>query len=310
MSEVDLNLLRVFDAVLEEGSVTRASERLGLTQSAVSHALGRLRHHFADPLFVRTSSGMEPTARALEVGPRVHEALMQLRTAMQPSRFDPAATDRRFAIATGAYGCAIIVPPVAAALSLRAPMAELVIRRPEPDTVEQLDGRRADFAFGAEDGAPERVEVVPLFTENLVWAVRPDHPLRGAVSLEALAAVQHVVISARGSPSEARSTVADAAWKGLQPFKDILAQHGLVHRVGVVVPDIYSAMAVAARSDMATLVPRRLGQVSEKLGYLRMIEPPHPTPDLKVSLLALRERLAEPALAWMHELLAEVGTAV
>ena len=74
-------------------------------------------------------------------------------------------------------------------------------------------------------------------------------------------------------------------------------------------PTRRSAMAVAARSDMATLVPRRLGRVSEKLGYLRLIEAPHPTPDLRVSLLALRERLAEPALAWMHALLAEVGTA-
>jgi DNA-binding transcriptional LysR family regulator len=252
---------------------------------------------------------MEPTARALEVGPRVHEALMQLRTALQPSRFDPAATDRRFAIATGAYGCAIVVPAVADALATHAPKAELIIRRPEPDIVEQLDGRRADFAFWADDAVPERVAATPLFREDLVWAVRPGHALRGSVSLEALAAVQHVVISTRASPAEARSSVADAAWKGLQPFKEILAQHGLVHRVGVTVPDIYSAMAVAARSDMATLVPRRLGLVSERLGYLRLIEPPHPTPDLSVSLMALRERLNEPALAWMHDLLVEVGRA-
>lgn len=308
MSEVDLNLLRVFDAILEEGSVTRASQRLGLTQSAVSHALGRLRHHFDDPLFVRVSSGMVPTARALEVGPRVHEALSQLRSALQPSRFDPDAADRRFTIATGAYGCAILAPPAAATLAQRAPRAELLIRHPEPDIIEQLDGRRADFAFWVDDATPERVAVTPLFTEDLVWAVRPDHPLRGKVTLEALAAVPHVVISARVSPLEARSTVADAAWKGLRPFQEILAQRGLSHRIGVIVPDIYSAMAVAARSNMATLVPRRLGRMSEQLGALRLIEPPHPTPDLRVSLMALRERLGEPALAWMHDLLVEVGT--
>ena len=103
-------------------------------------------------------------------------------------------------------------------------------------------------------------------------------------------------------------TVADAAWKGLRPFQEILAQRGLSHRIGVIVPDIYSAMAVAARSNMATLVPRRLGRMSEQLGALRLIEPPHPTPDLRVSLMALRERLGEPALAWMHDLLVEVGT--
>lgn len=309
MSEVDLNLLRVFDALLEERSVTRASQRLGLTQSAVSHALGRLRHHFGDPLFVRVSTGMAPTARALEVGPRVHSALTQLRAALQPSRFDPAATDRRFVIASGAYGCAILAPPVAAALALRAPRAELLIRPPEPDIVEQLDGRRTDFAFRVDTGAPERVAVTPLVTEDLVWAVRPDHPLRGKVSLEDLAAIPHVVISARG-PAEARSTVADAAWESLRPFQDALAQRGLSQRIGVTVPDIYSAIAVTARSDMATLAPRRLGQMAEGLGALRLIEPPHETPDLRISLMVLRERLSEPALAWMHDLIVEVGTAL
>jgi DNA-binding transcriptional LysR family regulator len=310
MSEVDLNLLRVFDALLEERSVTRASQRLGLTQSAVSHALGRLRHHFADPLFVRVPSGMAPTARALEVGPRVHAALTQLRAALQPSRFDPAASDRRFVIASGAYGCAILVPPVAAALASRAPRAELLIRPPEPDVVEQLDGRRADFAFRVDTGAPERVAATPLFSEDLVWAVRPDHPLPRNASLEALAAIPHVVISTRGPPAEARSTVADAAWESLRPFQEALAQRGLSQRIGVTVPDIYSAIAVTTRSDMATLAPRRLARMAESLGALRLIEPPNETPGLRISLMVLRERLSEPALAWMHDLLVEVGIAV
>lgn len=310
MSEVDLNLLRVFDAILEEGSVTRASQRLGLTQSAISHALGRLRHHFDDPLFVRTSSGMTPTARALEIGPRVHTALTELRTALQPSQFDPAASDRRFVVATGAYGCAILAPPIAAALALRAPRAELLIRPPEADVVEQLDGRRTDFALRVDAGAPERVAATVLFSEDLVWAVRPDHPLGNKPTVEELAAIPHVVIATRNPPSEARSMVADATWESLRPFQDALAQRGLSQRIGVTVPDIYSAIAVTARSDMATLAPRRLGQMAESLGALRLIEPPHETPALRISLMVLRERLSEPALAWMHELLVEVGTAV
>jgi DNA-binding transcriptional LysR family regulator len=154
------------------------------------------------------------------------------------------------------------------------------------------------------------VAVTPLDTEDLVWAVRPDHPLRGKVSLEDLAAIPHVVISARGPPAEARSTVADAAWESLRPFQEALAQRGLSQRIGVTVPDIYSAIAVTARSDMATLAPRRLGQMAESLGALRLIEPPHETPDLHISLMVLRERLSEPGLAWMHDLIVEVGTAL
>ncbi|RZJ79979.1 MAG: LysR family transcriptional regulator, partial [Brevundimonas sp.] len=104
MSAIDLNLLRVFDALLEEGSATRAGSRLGLTQSAVSHALTRLRHHFDDPLFIRGPSGMTPTARALEIGPGVHTALAQLQNALNPTRFDPAGANRRFTLTTGSYG--------------------------------------------------------------------------------------------------------------------------------------------------------------------------------------------------------------
>src|ERR1700751_2917777 len=98
---LDLNLLRVFDVLLEERSVTRAGARLGLSQSAVSHALNRLRHAFGDELFQRTAQGMTPTQRALEIGPRVHAALTQLQAAVSPPAFDAATTDRRFVLAAG-----------------------------------------------------------------------------------------------------------------------------------------------------------------------------------------------------------------
>src|ERR1043165_7302553 len=98
----DLNLLRLFDVLLEERSVTRAGARLGLSQSAVSHALGRLRHNLGDDLFVRTAAGMIPTARAKEWGPPVRAALAQLQAAITPQGFDPATTDRRFVLVAGA----------------------------------------------------------------------------------------------------------------------------------------------------------------------------------------------------------------
>src|SRR4051812_16994715 len=104
----DLNLLRIFDVVLEERSVTRAGVRLGLTQSAVSHALNRLRYTLNDELFLRGPGGMEPTPRALEIGPQVHAALTQLQSAVAPAGFDPTISERRFTIAAGAYACAVM----------------------------------------------------------------------------------------------------------------------------------------------------------------------------------------------------------
>src|ERR1700761_9695979 len=111
---LDLNLLRVFDALFEERNVTRAAHRLGLTQSAVSHALNRLRFTLGDELFVRGPAGMRATPRAAEIGPRIREGLLQLGAALSPEVFEPAETERVFSIAAGAYTCAILLPKVIA----------------------------------------------------------------------------------------------------------------------------------------------------------------------------------------------------
>lgn len=309
MSTMDLNLLRVFDALLEEQSVTRAGSRLGLTQSAVSHALTRLRHAFGDPLFVRAPSGMQPTPRALEVGPGVHAALAQLQTAMQPSAFDPATAERRFTLAAGAYGCAILLPELVARLAEVAPGVELSVVQPGPDIVEQLDLRRADFAFWVADDPPERVKFKPLLTETMVWAVRAGHPALGCGldTLDMLASLTHVVIAPRRPLTDLRGAVADATWEGLRPFENALAARNLSQKIGVTVPDIYSAIAVVARSEMAALIPRRLGLISQRVGLLKLIEPPHASVEFEMSLLILKERLNEPAVAWMAKQLVEVG---
>src|ERR1700739_1254394 len=133
---LDLNLLRVFDVLLEERSVTRTGARLGLTQSAVSHALNRLRYVLGDELFVRGPSGMQPTPRALEMGPQVHAALNQLQSATLPSGFDPAISERRFIVAAGAYACAVLVPALVARMRTAAPLAELAISDQGQELVE------------------------------------------------------------------------------------------------------------------------------------------------------------------------------
>src|ERR1700761_6423712 len=107
---LDLNLLRLFDALAEERSVTRAGARLGMSQSAVSHALNRLRHVLQDELFVRSPEGMRPTARAEEIAPRLRRGLDELQLALAPTHFTPAETQRRFTVATSAYMGAVLMP--------------------------------------------------------------------------------------------------------------------------------------------------------------------------------------------------------
>src|SRR5436190_11585281 len=135
LMNLDLNLLRVFDVLLEERSVTRTGARLGLTQSAVSHALNRLRYVLVDDLFVRGPAGMNPTPRAVEMGAQVHAALTQLQAALAPSDFDPLTSERRFAVVAGAYASAVLAPALAGRLAQAAPQSELMIAEYAPDVL-------------------------------------------------------------------------------------------------------------------------------------------------------------------------------
>jgi len=311
---IDLNLLRVFDVLLEERSVTRTGVRLSLSQSAVSHALNRLRYMLGDELFVRGPAGMQPTPRAVEMGPQVHAALNQLQAALAPSDFDPATSERRFGVITGAYASAILAPAVARQLAQVAPQAELSIAELSLDVLERMDARRGDFLVGSVLAAPERFARETIITEQLSWVVRRDHPLfqDEAVDLETLVSTPHVVI-ARSLPGlieeggERRPFVSRASWEDAGAFEAALASRGLTRRVGVSVPDTYTAIAVASRTDMATLIPRRLALLSAQSGRVRLIEPPYESPSVDVSLLYLKDRLAEPAIVWMRDLIRTVA---
>ena len=303
---LDLNLLRVFDVLLEERSATRAGARLGLSQSAVSHALGRLRYALNDDLFVRDPRGLKPTPRSLEIGPQVHAALSQLQAAFAPPSFDPATTERRFTIVAGAYACAVLVPELVAQMAREAPRAGLVIAEASSDLLEQLDSRRADFVIGSVDSAPERLAHEILLRETLAWIVRAENPLpRGVVSMADLLSIPHVVIARRSV--EGQGVSMRASWEDLGAFEALLEKKGLRRHVGVTVPDTYSAMGVIRRSDMATLIPRRLAALSTQSGVMRMIEPPYQSPQVDLGMLYLTDRVADPAIAWMRRLLRSVA---
>lgn len=314
-SALDLNLLRVFDVLLEERSVTRAGARLGLTQSAVSHALNRLRYALGDELFVRDSQGMTPTPRAVEIGPGLHAALNQVQSAILPAVFDPATTERRFAISAGAYSCAVIVPAVALAMQAEAPGARLEIGELMPDMVEALDSGRVDFVIAGFDSVPERFGHERLLVEALAWIVRGDHPLaEGPVSFADLAEVAHVLVSSRRDlftqGGGRRAVTVRSSWEDRGAFESELAKRGLTRQISVTVPDTYAALAVVARSDMAALIPRRLALLSAQSGRLKLIEPPYESPAIDVTLLYRKDRIAEPAIAWMRNLLLDTCRAL
>src|SRR5580704_14023423 len=260
---LDLNLLRVFDTLIEERSVTRTGERLGLSQSAISHALNRLRDVLHDELFVRMADGMRPTPRAAEMAPRLRKGLLQLQLALGPAEFLPELTERRFTIACGEYVGTVLMPGFIARLRALAPSAELRIRPSNMGVTEALLAGRIDLAIGSFRRVPEHFFCETLFQETRVWVLSADHPAaRGELTLERLASLSHLIISATGEDEHAiNGYVSDHGLERLVTRSEVgllqgaLAARGLRRVVGLTTPHIPAALAVVSQSDMAAPLP-------------------------------------------------------
>ena len=197
----DLQLLESFDTLMRERNVSRAAERMGLSQSAMSEALARLRDRFDDPLLVRGREGMQPTPRALELGPQVHDIVERMRALSAGAEaFDPAACTTRFHLVTSDYTQFLLMPRLTEILAERAPKASIDmlpinIRRVE----EALDLGEVDVAIAYFIDPPPSLKRRPLFHEHSVGVARKGHPaLSGKLTADRYAALRHVTAAPSG----------------------------------------------------------------------------------------------------------------
>ena len=304
---LDLNLLRVFDALADELSVTRAGARLGLSQSAVSHALGRLRHTLEDPLFVRGSDGMRPTARAQEIAPRLRQGLAQLQEALSPTAFDPADTGRRFTIAIGTYACAVLMPEVTSLIRAEAPAVELRLYGIDASLGDDLESGRTDLAIGGFGRVAPRFDREVLFSETAVWALSARHPAAAAerLTLEALADLPQVIIAvAQDRAIDGRLTEGGleryVIWDERGALDEALAKIGRSRVIAMTAPDAQSALAIVSRTDMAALAPRRLATAWAQQYDLKLFEPPYRSPALDMEALWRRDLGPTAAIDWLR----------
>ena len=312
---LDLNLLRVFDALIEERSVTRAGERLGLTQSAISHALGRLRYVLEDELFVRGPEGMQPTRRAAEIAPRLRQGLLQLQLALTPADFVPEHTARRFTIVCGEYFGVVFIPALVARLRAVAPRAEVSIWPSNRGVAEPLLVGRADLAIGSFRRVPDMFVCEPLFEETRVWVISADHPAAWQeLTLERLSELPHLIISATGEDEQAiAGYVVDHGLERLVMRSEVgllqgaLAARGLSRAIGLTTPHFLAALAVVSQSDMAAPLPRRLATAFAGAYRLKLFEPPYPSPPFEIMALSHRERGNEPAIRWLRDIVQQVA---
>jgi DNA-binding transcriptional LysR family regulator len=289
----DLNLLIVFDAVMQERNVTRAGQKVGLSQPAMSHALNRLRYMLKDQLFIRTPEGMMPTTRAEQLAAPLRRALSELQLALEPESFAPQEATRRFTIAVNNYAAVAVSPALVAAAAETAPSVQLDLRPSGTlRIVELLDRGELDFAVGSFAEPGERFGLAPLLEDRFVLAMRRDHPAaRGTLSANAIAALAYLEIS---------SSREDTGF-----IDDWLAEHGLARRIAHRAP--YLAMPrILSGSDLVAILCRRIAEAYVAVDKLQIRELPCASPSVTIGMLWHRRLENQPAHRWLRELVAAV----
>ena len=271
---MDLNLLRVFDALYEERSVTRAGNRLRVTQSAVSHALARLRGILGDELFIKGPDGMTPTAKARAVGPRLRAGLLELQAALTTDAFDPATAEYHYAIAADPYACAVLLPRVIGRVRSIAPAVDIRITPGPANITEALDTGRLDLAIAGYGRVPERLGLHQLLHDRLVWVMRADHPFaQEPLTLERLASLPHLVRAVTDEYTEAidgmiveHGLERRVAQDGDSALTDALAAIGRQRQIRLTVPSTHAALEIVGETDLAALVLWCPGALAYGLG--------------------------------------------
>ena len=290
--DLDLNLLRVFDAVLREGGVTPAAALLGLTQPAVSNALARLRKLFGDALFVRTPSGMEPTPFARELAEPVRQALALLEAALAHGPgFDPASAVRAFRFYMSDVGQIEFLPPLVECVQREAPGVRLEAVALDVDDIgAALAAGGLDLAIGFLPGLGPPVRRRSLFRDPYVCLMRADHPIRSLTKKRFLEA-SHALVTYRG---------------GHRVIEEALERAGLARRIALRVPHFTVVPMVLERTDLLLTLPGRVARVFERRGAFKSLPPPLAIPPAEVAVHWHERFEADPGNRWLRERVIEL----
>lgn len=249
LRNVDLNLLLIFDALMEERHVTRAGQRVGLTQPAMSNALGRLRHVLQDDVLVRTPAGMDPTPLACELWASIRQILRQTEQVLNHTTvFIPSASERTFRLRMSDIFLLLIMPAMAACVGKDAPQVRLDVVHLSPmQTVAALETDDIDMAVGTGLVVPSTIDHAALLRDELVCLMRRDHPQASTqLDMATFLNVHHVKI--------ARSPLDNRFIDGQ------LADTGLARNIGLTVQDWLAVPHIVAGSDLLAVMPRSIAE--------------------------------------------------
>lgn len=301
LQSIDLNLLVVLEALVEECNVTRAAKRIGLSQPAMSNALARLRRTFDDPLLVRTAEGMVPTPAAQALIIPVRHALAHLREALEEKAvFDPTATERTFHLLTSDYAEITLVAPLLQTLRKNAGAIKLRIQRPrsvfEPPSTSSL-ADSFDLAVGFYPDAlalDARLHSALLWEEQNICLVSAKHPtINGKLSLKQFAEAEHVALFYKPS--------------GPGVVDTLLAQKGYTRKIAVQSPHFASLPFIVAGTNLIATVPERMAKPFARQLKLQVLPVPLDLPAFRLTLLWHQRHHSDPAHRWLRQTLLETA---
>lgn len=295
LSDIDLNLFVVFDAIYTEGNLTRAGEIIGITQPAVSNSLSRLRTLFDDPLFVRTADGMVPTPVAQNIIGPVRQSLGLIRASVQESeRFDPAVSEKRFRLSMTDLSQAIYLPWLMGRIKAEAPLIAFdcyhVHRR---DMNIELASGNLDLAIDIPLSPDPQIKQAPLFSHPQVCVYRKDHPLiKGQLDLDTYLAMDHIHISSRRG--------------GLGQVDLALGKMGKRRNIALRTQHYLSTPQLVARTNLVITVPKIFAQFLANNASVTFTDIPFEVPSLETHLYWHESTDKDQANIWLRDLLLQL----
>jgi DNA-binding transcriptional LysR family regulator len=288
---LDFTLLIVFDRLLEKQNMSIVAAELGLTQSAVSHAVARLRTIFNDPLFLRSGAGVAPTPHAVRLGPSLRAALDDVRNALAIGRsFDPSTSSRRLAVAAPDTIIAVLAPTLLAELARVAPKCQIIFRMLAPErAADAIAAGDVDLAVAAFVDPPKNTVGHRITTETFGVAAKGDHPMIGKIlDLDTYCRLAHLLVSHAREPRG----IVDVILEGM----------GRRRHIAAVMPHLTLAFATASRSEAIITAPRSACRFAASLLPIDIHTPPIEIPAFDLTLLRHRDCLGDPAIDWLAAL--------
>jgi DNA-binding transcriptional LysR family regulator len=301
ISAIDLNLVVVLRALLDEQSVSRASRRLGLSQSATSHALARLREVVKDPLFVRTRTGLVPTARAVAMAASVRASLDALdETLFARTPFDPGTVKRTFHIRPSDYVEFLVIPRLIERLAEVAPGVDLFARTTAAEPALALERGELDLLIQPPRTGEqtEGFHMQKIWDEQFMGIARRGHPLtRGRMTLKRFASARHVLVAPRGQPGGGR-------------IDEALKEHRLQRHIAFRTPSFLAAPQVVAATDLVMILPARLATALARQLRLATFEPPVEIPGFEMAMFWHSRHDSDPVHAFLRMEIAHIAAAL